>query len=507
MKRVLARYGWVLAASIVGVTCLSIVVASATGRDVTAQAVVVVSPGTASTGPGQASEARALASTYARQVAADGLLLRDISARTGVPRGAVATGLHAAQPSGTALVNVRFTASTPSTAVRGIKALTAFVANPPAASSLSVAAPRLVATSERATASGNGFVAGASFVIPPNSATPGPGNADQATKDAAIFAGLIPEDQETLAAVGRQIAVPAGEVMAAVSASNSQNSATIDLSYKATSPSLAQRGAIALAHAVSGAHPASANIPAGSLSIVSVPPVPDAANPLKLALPAGIVLGAILGIVLMAAFDRAFPRINDEEALSEVAGCPAVLLSLGQRERLDALRARWALMVPGGRGTLAVVSVATAQAALSERLADAINGDVLADAGGSDAAREPFVTTAGRRTDRAEPSRFLVETGARSRLDGTSEETLGVPTDWGVQAYASETRGEEILARAALTPGFDGSTERIVLQSDLAILAVGQGARVSDVERTVKFLEDFGRPPAWAVLMPANGKP
>jgi hypothetical protein len=507
MKRLLARYGWVLAASIVGVTCLSIVVATLTGRDVTAQAVVVVSPGTASTGPGQASEARALASTYPRQVAADGLLIRDISARTGLPQRSVATGLHASQPAGTALVNVRFTAPTAGSAVRGIRALTAFVADPPAASSLSVAAPRLVVTSDAATGSGTAFVAGASFVIPPNSTTPGPGNADQATKDAAIFAGLIPEDHETLAAVARRLAVPAGDVMAAVSASNSQNSATIDLSYKAKSPSLAQRGATALANAVSGAHPASANIPPGSLSVVSLPPLPDAANPLKLALPAGIVLGAILGIVLMAAFERAFPRISDEEALSDAAGCPAVRLSLGQRERLVALRARWALMLPGGRGSLAVVSVVPGEALLSEKLTDAINDDRLTEAGASDVEGRPLVASADRRTDRADPSRMLVEAGARSRLDGTSEETLGVPADWGAHTSAPGSRGDEILARAAFTPGCDGTTERIVLQSDLAILVVGEGARMSDVERTVKFLEDFGRSPVWAVLMSANGRP
>ena len=472
------RFGWVIPLAIVAVSAIAAGVATETGKNVSAQSVVVVSPGTASTAPGQAGEARALATTYAAQLPADQGLLQRLRARTQLSPAALRSAIRSVQVPNTALVSVTFTAPRAALAANGIRALAGFATTPPASSSLAPVPPRLVAIDPVVARPGHGFAASATLVIPSVPPTAGPGDADQANKVAAIMTGLIPQDQPTLGAVARQLRMSPADVRAAVSAANEQNTSLIDLTFKDHSPRVAQAGAIAFARAVSGAHPASPNIPSGSMSTVSLPGQPDAGSPLKIALPAGVVLGAILGIVLMLALRRAFPRVDDERGLAEVVNCPVTALHPHDRTGIEALRTRWAGLTGARRGTVALVAATPDQEAGCRSLAETINAVGVSTANGA-GVRNP------------------VGALARSGLEAVAHHGIESPP---ASEEVDRHPAANLVARAGATP-LGGSVDRAVLESDAAVLVVRPGTKDAEVERAASLLADFGQAPCWALLL------
>src|SRR5579862_5166941 len=210
---IVKRFGWIIPIAVVVVTGVAVLVASVMGRNVSAEAVVVVSPGTTSTGPGEAIEARDLAATYAGQITRDESLLTRVAHDTGMSFASVKRSVAARQLTNTALVAVTFTAPTKKEAVVGIRAVSTFASNPPADSSLSVvSARRVTITKSPQRRRTGGYSARVMFVIPSTPASSGPGDGDQADKVATILTGLIPEDQSTLSAVARQLHMSFGAV-------------------------------------------------------------------------------------------------------------------------------------------------------------------------------------------------------------------------------------------------------------------------------------------------------
>jgi hypothetical protein len=162
----------------------------------------------------------------------------------------------------------------------------------------------------------------------------------------------------------------------------------------------------------------------------------------------------------MLTFARAFPRVDDEYALSELAGCPATQLSLDSAGSIDALLGRWSALLGHSGGMVALVATTPSQTDLTSSLADAINRGA---------------------TDERPPA----------RPSGHEEE----------RQTRSGSGGGRLVARAAGAPDVDGDAERVALASDLAVLIVSRGAKDVDVERAVHVLSDYGRPAAWAVLV------
>jgi len=458
-----------------------------------------VSPGTASTGPGDALEAQDLAATYAAQLATDQSLVRQLQDVTGLSASAVRAGIAAIHVGGTALVRVTFSAGTSTKALTGLRALTAFATRPPADSSLSTVAPQLVTADESATrvavAPGGKrspraaqYAAHARLVVPSASANPGPGNAYEANTLAATLTGLIPSDQPTVDGLARDLHVPLAIVKNAVSATNEQNTSLIALTFAGGSPRVAQEGATALARSVSGANPTSPNIPSGSLSIVSLPALPSAGQPLKLAIPAGIILGLALGGILMVAFARAFPRIEDEETLSALAGCAATSVSFDAVGAIDALQRRWRTLSGHNDVIVALVAPTTSQAHLTRTLAGAINTEHPEDSLGT----RPTAYASVGRTIKWD----LVSAAAAEPMPNAT-----APDANGEGGPRTRPR-EELTARAAGALDADGNAQRIVLECDLAVLVVSAGTKDIDVERAARVLGDYGRSPGWAVLVP-----
>lgn len=122
----------------------------ATGRsaDYSAHALLVVRSGTATTVPGSANDATALAVTYAALLPSDTALRRSLATRLGLTPKAVASSMSVTAETGTALIAVSYTASTAAAAIGGVNTVASLLAgrHPPGGAII----PRSIAVVGRA---------------------------------------------------------------------------------------------------------------------------------------------------------------------------------------------------------------------------------------------------------------------------------------------------------------------------------------------------------------------
>jgi capsular polysaccharide biosynthesis protein len=150
-----------------------------------------------------------------------------------------------------------------------------------------------------------------------------PGAASEADNLAATYAVLIPEDQKVQLSAGLAAGMVSTEAGQAISVTVLSGSAILTVRFTANSAAKAYLGAQAVASAITGPHPVTRAIPAGSLVLVAKaqPATSLASSPLKTALLGGL-LGALLGLVLAIAWERADPRIDDLNDLNELIAAP-----------------------------------------------------------------------------------------------------------------------------------------------------------------------------------------
>ena len=119
-----------------------------------------------------------------------------------------------------------------------------------------------------------------------------------------------------------------------ISATNDFNTTIERPLFSDRYPAVALKGARFLAESVSGPAPVSAQIAPRSLTIVRLPSqVTSQAMGTKSVVVLGAILGALLGVVLLLAWERSDPRIDDLETLRAEIHCPTRPLSMLRTSR------------------------------------------------------------------------------------------------------------------------------------------------------------------------------
>ena len=169
---------------------------------------------------------------------------------------------------------------------------------------------------------------------------------DDANHLAATYAGIIPVDDTLLSDVGAAVHQTSSQVASNLSVVNQQSTSLLQITYKASTPQAATTGARAAASLLAGPSPVAAGIVPSSLGIVSLPPPSNrvAATPAgkKSTVAIGAVLGLILGVILLVAWERSDPHVVEARPLSNQFGCPATPVDRLSPEAAHALTERWA---------------------------------------------------------------------------------------------------------------------------------------------------------------------
>jgi hypothetical protein len=216
------------------------------------------------------------------------------------------------------------------------------------------------------------YTAEATLVVPAGAGAQGPGDANDAAALAITYATFIPEDGALLRSAARRLGVPSEAFTTGVAMSAETGTSVMVLKYAAATPGLAVQGARALALTIVETPPVGSGVPRGSVDVVRLPVTATSTASLeKYALPLGALFGLALGCICVLAAERADPRLDDDLALAEAAGCPATavpgVIGLPEVARAIALQCH-------GETPIVLVPLTTAEVPAATALADALRG-------------------------------------------------------------------------------------------------------------------------------------
>lgn len=463
----LIRRLWIVPVSMVVVAAIGYAVAGLQSSSYSASSTVVVTSAPGAVQAASASNSGALAATYAGALPNDPVLQGYIGRTAHVP---TTTRRHVsaitALPSQGSTITLQFNARTPAAAVAGARAIGAALSQRTPVSS--VATPGTVnVVSSPSVAAGRGqrWHAQVILVVPSQTGPTEGINPSDAQHLATTYAALVTTDDRLLSAVGGATGQSSSTVSQNLSVVNQQNTSLLDISYRASNPRLAAIGAAKAANAISGPRPLAAGIVPSSVQLVSVPVTPAAATATSSStkpVAIGAVLGLLLGIVLLIAWERSDPRIGDARALSAQLGCPA---TPGERLTRDAARAlleRWRSLTDAVPARVAVLPADRRAAPDAEAM---IN--LLVEAGDG-------------------------EVGYFDARSGVLPEHV-----------TGNGNGGSRVGVLLVNPGpadSDDPGEAVALSCDLTVVVVQKSARATEVRRLAQELGNFGIVPTWALL-------
>lgn len=213
------------------------------------------------------------------------------------------------------------------------------------------------------------YAASSSIVVPafvPGSAKEGPKYADEADKLAVTYAAVVPLDPGIRNAVGRAVGLSPAEAAARMSVVNPPSTAVLTLSYRGSSEQGALDGARALRSAVIDG--ASRAMPRGSVMPLRSVAVTTRPRQSTTMLAIGIVLGSLLGLVLMVAWDRFDARVDDVETLREAGGRPATAFNSITLTSTPILLERWRELGATSRPRIALVPLTSSAQSMATEL-------------------------------------------------------------------------------------------------------------------------------------------
>jgi hypothetical protein len=180
------------------------------------------------------------------------------------------------------------------------------------------------------------------------------------------------------------------------------------------------------------------------------------------AIPVGAVLGLVLGLVLLIAWERSDPHVTRAPDLSRQLGCPATPVDRLSSDAAYALLERWASLSDERPARVAILPADRSVEPATDEIVD-----LLLDAGGGHVGLD----------DRRLPVYYG---------DGDGHQT-------------GEPDTELQLVRAA-PPGGGGGGEAVAIESDLTVLVIPKAMKAAGVRVLSEDLSDFGIEPAWALL-------
>jgi capsular polysaccharide biosynthesis protein len=156
----------------------------------------------------------------------------------------------------------------------------------------------------------------------------GPGDASEAINLASTYATLLPQDPGVTRYVGKRLGKSASDVEDALSASHLTGTGLITLTFKDDDADTAVKGAALTVRAVTGTAPTSASIGPDSLTVVRAPSHDQGFSKKQTISPSAslalaIIFGLFLGIIIMIAWERADPRIDEPGDVELAAHLPA----------------------------------------------------------------------------------------------------------------------------------------------------------------------------------------
>ena len=454
------RRGWLIATSAVACALIAVAIASVLPDKYTAEAIVAVPAGSGDTLVG-VDGATKLARTYAQLIPSDGVTLSAIGKKLGLSEKVVERRIAVMNEPGTSLLRVRFRGPSSKEAVRGAKVAAGLLTDGEQLSAtLDSGLMTIVRLPERAQTTGDvplSHVAESVLLIPPTGGGGGPGNAGEASNLATSYADLIPADRAIAQSLARKIGRDPDVVESNISVTNDFNTTIVRLLFSDSYPAVALKGARFLAESVSGPAPVSAQIAPRSLTIVRLPSqVTSQAMGTKSVVVLGAILGALLGVVLLLAWERSDPRIDDLETLRAEIDCPTSSLEHASDESTAALLDRW-------------IALAGAEPAHIALLPVSANAEPAAVRACHELARVSSLT---------------------SRKVATAESS------------SPSLQEAPIVLGLGGIPGSDSAGEGLAIRSDVSVLVVTKGTRIAELRRTLSVLEQYGVAPVWAVMAP-----
>jgi len=308
------------------------------------------------------------------------------------------------------------------------------------------------------------YTATAIGYVNPGATSSSPGNPSGAAELATTYAGLIPDDSAILIRLAKTLGTSPTKVHRAIKVLVPSTTGLLDLQYKASTPASAIRGATALALALAGGRTARSSVPPSTIRLASLPTsAVRKGSHLAILLPAGVLVGLLLGLVLTAAWESLDARVDVGSSLKEVLRTPVADERQLLPEAAPSLVDRWRRVSEPGSS---IALVATRSKDLPE----------------VKAAAAMLYKEAGRRSDfvaRREPG-FPCN---REEGHPSSREVAIVP-------YGA--------------PGSDQVGQEAALSAGTVVLVVVAGSRRADVEAARSVLSNFGHAPDWGLLLPAS---
>jgi capsular polysaccharide biosynthesis protein len=168
------------------------------------------------------------------------------------------------------------------------------------------------------------YSASSEIVVATGAGEKGPGDANDAIALALTDASILPSDQALLNNVSQEIGVPTRVIADHLSASVEAGTSVVLVSYDASSPSAAIKGANAVGRTITSHDEEISAIPNGSLSLVQLATGASASGMLfTYGLPLGALLGLLIGLIFVVGIERADPRADDVEDLAQATGTAA----------------------------------------------------------------------------------------------------------------------------------------------------------------------------------------
>jgi hypothetical protein len=270
----------------------------------------------------------------------------------------------------------------------------------------------------------------------------GPGYASEAAKLALTYAGVLEQDPVVLDRIGTAVGRSRDDVRDRFSVVNDTDTAVLRLRFRDDDRGRAALGATTAAQAIAGSRPASPRVGPDSVELVKPAGLPAKATTglSTAALVAAGLLGLLLGAILLVAWERADPRVDDV-ADAGATGLATSLLDTMSPATAAALVERWGVMTDGRPARVAVIPATKRLAALA-----------------------PEVSA------------------------------------WLARAASEVQRARRLEIVVGGLPGSGTADEVEALRSEVNVVLAPLGIRERDLERALGALEQFDVPAQWLLL-------
>lgn len=316
------------------------------------------------------------------------------------------------------------------------------------------------------------YLAEAVVVVPAVGAgqTP-PGSPDAAAKLATNYATLIPLDDAVMSAAATQAGVTTEDLRDSLTVASDPGTALIRIDVVSRQAIVAVDSAAAVAATVTRALPPG-QIARGSLKLVTVP---SEAARMGESSSSSLLIGGLLGLLvgLLAAFalERSDRRVDSVDDLADLLGTPATAWATVTPAEARALAYRWRALSGVPAPEVAVVATAPMSRDDVKALLASLGPDAPGDS--------PAPAVAAASASSTPPGQDLVR--------GRAAEDSG---DIGVVAVGAPGSGEGAELRAQM--------------SDLVVMVVREGTRVSVVRENLLRLGEYGVAVVWGLLAPKH---